>query len=104
MVDIRCRTVEGHLNNKESGEEAECSLERGLFCTGTCSDYEIQVLCQCGEFTINVSLAYVCEYYFGSYRSMFTPFIFLTEPVVSTLPTTVQTTSKTTTSPPTTTT
>ncbi|BES96307.1 Hypothetical protein NTJ_09116 [Nesidiocoris tenuis] len=73
MVDIRCRTVEGHLNNKESGEEAECSLERGLFCTGTCSDYEIQVLCQC-------------------------------EPVVSTLPTTVQTTSKTTTSPPTTTT
>ncbi|KAF6208903.1 hypothetical protein GE061_014645, partial [Apolygus lucorum] len=47
MVNINCRTTDSHLTNKESGEEAECSLERGLFCTGVCSDYEIQVLCQC---------------------------------------------------------
>lgn len=53
IVDIRCRSVEGHLNPKETGLDVECSLERGLYCQShldlPCVDFEISVLCRCSE-------------------------------------------------------
>lgn len=53
IVDIRCRTVKGHLDPKESGLDVECSLERGLYCQSRpnlpCMDFEISVLCRCSE-------------------------------------------------------
>ncbi|KAK9502170.1 hypothetical protein O3M35_012753 [Rhynocoris fuscipes] len=49
ITDIKCRTVDGQLSVKETGEDAECSTERGLFCQNGCHDYEISVHCQCGE-------------------------------------------------------
>lgn len=48
MTEIECRSVDSRLHPKEIGEDAECSLERGLFCTGQCHDYEIRVFCSCG--------------------------------------------------------
>ncbi|XP_059615285.1 hemocytin [Phlebotomus argentipes] len=44
---IECRTVGDHKSVKSTGENCECSLERGLVCEGSCSDYEIRVLCDC---------------------------------------------------------
>ncbi|CAK9818181.1 SSPO [Anthophora quadrimaculata] len=56
MVDIRCRSVKNHLTPKETGLDVECSLERGLYCQSQanlrCVDFEISVLCQCTEITI----------------------------------------------------
>ncbi|XP_073969601.1 hemolectin isoform X3 [Rhodnius prolixus] len=51
IKDIKCRTVDTLQSAKETGEQAECSLERGLYCEGGCHDYEISVYCQCGELT-----------------------------------------------------
>ncbi|XP_044578140.1 hemocytin isoform X1 [Cotesia glomerata] len=55
MVDIRCRTVNGHKTPKETGLNVECSLERGLYCQSEdkvpCEDFEISVLCRCSEET-----------------------------------------------------
>lgn len=51
MVDIECRTVGSHRNYKDLYQNAECSLEKGLECTGGCDNYEIRVLCQCGRYT-----------------------------------------------------
>lgn len=53
MIDIQCRTVEGHLDPKMTGLDVECSLEKGLICASAgkgkkqCPDFEIRVLCQC---------------------------------------------------------
>lgn len=58
MTDIRCRTVDKKISAKDTGLDAECSLETGLICKATkkgsgCPDFEIQVYCQCGElFTV----------------------------------------------------
>lgn len=49
MKQIECRTVNTHINPKQTGEDAECSLERGLYCEGKCHDYEIRVLCDCED-------------------------------------------------------
>lgn len=49
MKQIECRSVEGKLNPKMIGEDTECSLERGLLCTGECHDYEIRVMCDCED-------------------------------------------------------
>lgn len=49
MRKIECRTVEGHLTPKETGEDVECSLERGLRGIGECHDFEIRVYCDCGD-------------------------------------------------------
>lgn len=53
MIDIRCRSVKGHLTPKDSGLDVECSLERGLYCQShpdlPCMDFEISVLCRCLE-------------------------------------------------------
>lgn len=49
MRKIECRTVGGHLTPKETGEDVECSLERGLRGIGECHDYEIRVYCDCGD-------------------------------------------------------
>lgn len=49
MIQIECRCVRSHLHPKEMGEDAECSLERGLVCQGNCHDYEIRVLCSCND-------------------------------------------------------
>ena len=46
---IECRTVVGHKSPKATGQNVECSLERGLMCQGVCFDYEIRVLCECGN-------------------------------------------------------
>lgn len=49
MRKIECRTVGGHLTPKETGEDVECSLERGLRGIGECHDFEIRVYCDCGD-------------------------------------------------------
>lgn len=53
IIDIRCRSVKGHLSPKETGLDVECSLERGLYCQShpdlPCVDFEISVLCRCSE-------------------------------------------------------
>lgn len=49
MIQIECRTVDGHLHPKETGEDVECSLEKGLICVGECHDYETRVLCNCND-------------------------------------------------------
>lgn len=54
MIDIECRTVEGHVDAKSTGLDVECSLEKGLLCkspdnTQKCPDFEIRVLCECGK-------------------------------------------------------
>lgn len=53
MTDIRCRTVEGHLDSKESNLDVECTLNRGLYCQSRsnlpCVDFEISVFCRCSE-------------------------------------------------------
>lgn len=46
---IECRSVVGHDNPKKTGQNVECSLERGLVCKGQCFDYEIRVYCDCGD-------------------------------------------------------
>nr|XP_034190302.1 hemocytin [Osmia lignaria] len=55
MVEIRCRSVKGHLTPKETGLDVECNLEHGLYCQTQpkhpCIDFEISVLCQCSETT-----------------------------------------------------
>ncbi|XP_059045233.1 hemocytin [Achroia grisella] len=52
MTKIECRTKVNHQSPKETGLDAECSLERGLLCRetgGTCPDFEIRVYCECEE-------------------------------------------------------
>lgn len=46
---IECRTVLTHQNYKITGQDVECSLEKGLLCSGPCNDYEIRVLCVCND-------------------------------------------------------
>lgn len=46
---VECRTVGTHVDVKTTGEDAECCLEKGLRCFGSCSDYEIRVYCDCGD-------------------------------------------------------
>lgn len=59
MTDIECRTVEKQTPAKSTGLNAECSLENGLFCrqpqNRPCPDFEIRVLCQCGNYYIFTS-------------------------------------------------
>ncbi|CAG0879041.1 unnamed protein product [Darwinula stevensoni] len=53
MAEIECRTVGTHVPPKLTGQDVECSLERGLVCRGTdamqgrCHDYEIRIRCRC---------------------------------------------------------
>ncbi|XP_046389468.1 hemocytin isoform X2 [Ischnura elegans] len=55
MKAIECRTIGSHINFKETGQDVECSLERGLLCNPLvkgrkvkpCHDYEIRVHCAC---------------------------------------------------------
>lgn len=49
MKQIECRTINTHINPKQTGEDAECSLEKGLLCAGLCHDYEIRVMCDCDD-------------------------------------------------------
>lgn len=51
FASIECRTVVGHDHPKKTGQNVECSLERGLVCKGQCFDYEIRVDCDCGDTT-----------------------------------------------------
>lgn len=46
---IECRTVNSRLSTKQTGEDVECSLEKGLLCAGPCHDYEIRIMCDCGD-------------------------------------------------------
>lgn len=48
---IECRSVVGHENPKKTGQNVECSLERGLVCKGQCFDFEIRVYCECNDLT-----------------------------------------------------
>jgi Mucin-2 protein WxxW repeating region len=51
VVDIKCRTVGAHVDFRDTNQEVTCDAERGLLCNGIaqkpCSDYEIQVKCDC---------------------------------------------------------
>ena len=49
---VECRTVSGHKNFSETGENVDCSIHDGLVCAGKCSDYEIRASCECGELVI----------------------------------------------------
>lgn len=46
---IECRSVIGHVLSKNTRQDVVCSLEQGLYCKGQCFDYEIRLLCDCGE-------------------------------------------------------
>lgn len=63
---IECRTVGTHLTPKQTGEDVECSLEKGLICVGPCHDYEIRVMCDCGDeielFTLPTTVPQVISY------------------------------------------
>lgn len=48
---VECRTVVSHKTPKSTGQDVECSTERGLLCKGQCFDYEIRVYCECNEIT-----------------------------------------------------
>lgn len=50
---VECQSVVGHHRPKQTNQNAECSLERGLVCLGQCFDYEIRVYCECGDVTPN---------------------------------------------------
>lgn len=49
MKQIECRTTDTRANPKKTGEDVECSLEKGLICVGQCHDYEIRVMCDCED-------------------------------------------------------
>ena len=49
IAAVECRTVMDHKSPKATQQDVECSLERGLVCNGQCFDYEIRVLCDCGD-------------------------------------------------------
>lgn len=49
IAAVECRTVMDHKSPKATSQNVECSLERGLYCQGQCFDYEIRVLCDCGD-------------------------------------------------------
>ena len=65
MVDIECRAADSKLPHKNTGENVDCSLEKGLECRSSsggskkggskgnsiCLDYEIRIKCQCGNYT-----------------------------------------------------
>lgn len=36
-----------HKDPKLTGQDVECSLDRGLLCNGPCDDYEMRVFCDC---------------------------------------------------------
>lgn len=44
---MECRTVNGHKDPKSTGQDVECSTDRGLVCKGPCDDYEMRVFCEC---------------------------------------------------------
>ena len=52
---VECRTVVSHNSPKKTGQDVECSLERGLLCKGQCFDYEMRVYCECNELTVIAS-------------------------------------------------
>ncbi|KAK0088266.1 hypothetical protein PV326_004912 [Microctonus aethiopoides] len=52
MIDIRCRTVDGHKTPKETLDNVDCNLERGLYCDNginsmPCNDFEVSIFCRC---------------------------------------------------------
>lgn len=59
MTDISCRVVGSHQGVKETGENVECSLERGLLCEDGCSDYEMKVFCECEKTKTSVAPVYI---------------------------------------------
>jgi hypothetical protein len=55
IAAIECRSVVTHQHPKNTGQNVECSTEKGLVCQGQCFDYEIRVYCDCGENNTNTS-------------------------------------------------
>lgn len=49
MKKIECRTVGTQMLPKATGENVQCSLEKGLICEGPCHDYEIRIFCDCAD-------------------------------------------------------
>lgn len=49
MTDIQCRSLKEIKGIKSGSEKVNCSLSKGLVCSGKCSDYEIRVLCKCAK-------------------------------------------------------
>lgn len=52
IASIECRSVGTHLEPKSTGQDVECALDRGLVCYGNCYDYEIRILCDCGDLPV----------------------------------------------------
>lgn len=48
IKNIECRTVGTNMLPKATGQDVECSLDRGLICYGDCYDFETRVFCNCG--------------------------------------------------------
>lgn len=85
LTAIECRTVDSHFSPKSTGEDVECSLEKGLLCIGSCHDYEFRVLCDCGdETTTRTPITYKTQ-----------------QPIYSPIPTPAKYVDVTTTRPPT---
>lgn len=49
MTKIECRCAVTQQAPKETSEDVECSLERGLFAMGLVHDYEIRLYCECSD-------------------------------------------------------
>jgi len=47
MDDIQCRSTKAIKGLKNTIENLNCGLKKGLVCDGKCSDYEIRIHCKC---------------------------------------------------------
>ncbi|CAN7977435.1 unnamed protein product [Ixodes persulcatus] len=62
VVDIECRVTSSGVAAMKAGQSVTCELPRGLACyhrdqaNGTCLDYEVRLLCDCGEWIVGVIL------------------------------------------------
>ncbi|CAB3386136.1 Hypothetical predicted protein [Cloeon dipterum] len=58
-IGLKCRTVDGKQDSSLTGQNVTCDLNNGLQCQGTpenpCSDYEIQIRCDCNPTDIERS-------------------------------------------------
>ena len=70
MVDIECRAADSKIPHKATGENVDCSIRNGLECrpssggskkggskgSSLCLDYEIRILCQCGNYILHTEI------------------------------------------------
>ncbi|XP_050428341.1 hemocytin-like [Adelges cooleyi] len=47
VSNIQCRSLNGNNGVKDTTENIECSVDKGISCHGKCNDYEVRVYCEC---------------------------------------------------------